>query len=215
MIKRQEKLAQLSHSELKEGFENEVGNLSKNQKKLKTPDPQEIQTVLLNSKIINDSYSQFSDLSKTINKIEENMKKFFTELRTTLVIEVLNLIHKNSFEMLTVRNLKFVGQLGHAGKILNEDEINKILISLDHNKITITNNLIQLLYDKGLVYSFPKKDQAFAKYLTFRETHFLEQYGKTIPTSDGEYYMSDLETDLSVCTRESILKSLKYTPIEI
>ena len=107
--------------------------------------------------------------------------------------------------MLTVRNLKFVSQVGQAGMILNEDETNNILISLDQNKITITNNIIQLLYDKGLLDSFPKKDQAFANYLTFSETHLLEKYGKTRPTSDGEYYLSDLEYS----TRESILKSLK------
>ena len=49
--------------------------------------------------------------------------------------------------------------------ILNEDEINKIFNSLDQNKVTITNNIIQLLYDKGLFDSFPNKDQAFANYL--------------------------------------------------
>ena len=107
--------------------------------------------------------------------------------------------------MLTVRNLKFVSQVGQAGMILNEDEINNILNSLDQNKIIITNNIIQLLYDKGLFDTFPNKDQAFPNYLTFSGTHLLEKYGKNIPTSDGEYYLSDLEYS----TRESILKSLK------
>ena len=77
--------------------------------------------------------------------------------------------------------------------ILNEDEIKKVLNSLDQNKITITNNIIQLLYDKGLFDSFPKKDQAFANYLTFSETYLLEKYGKTLPTSDGEYHLSNLD----------------------
>ena len=129
----------------------------------------------------------------------------FAEQRTALVNEVLNLIHNNSFEMLTVRNLKFMSQVGQAGMILNEDEINKIFNSLDQNKITITNNIIQLLYDKGLFDSFPNKDQAFANYLTFSESYLKEKYGKTIPTSDGEYYLSDLEYS----TRQSILDSLK------
>ena len=52
--------------------------------------------------------------------------------------------------------------------------------------------------------SFPKKDQAFANYLTFSETHLLEKYGKTTPTSDGEYYLSDLHYS----TGESIFKSM-------
>ena len=95
--------------------------------------PPKIQDVLLNTKLINDIYSQFLDLSKTINKIEKIMQKSFSELRTTLVIEVINLIHNNCFEMLTVDNLKFVSQVGQAGMILNEDEINNIFNSLDQN----------------------------------------------------------------------------------
>ena len=220
MIKSQEKLAQITHSKLKEDLQRDFENDIENQEKLieekmldavaiakahQTLDPQEIQDVLLNTKLMNDIYSQFSDLSNTINKLEQNMKKSFAEQRTALVNEVLNLIHNNSFEMLTVRNLKFMSQVGQAGMILNEDEINKIFNSLDQNKITITNNIIQLLYDKGLFDSFPNKDQAFANYLTFSESYLKEKYGKTIPTSDGEYYLSDLEYS----TRQSILESLK------
>ena len=204
MIKSQEKLAQITHSKLKEDFENELenelGNLSGN-----LLDSQEIRNVLLDSKLIKDIYSQFSDLSKTINKIEQNMRKSFTEQRTALVNEVLNLIHNNSFEMLTVHNLKFLSTPGQAGMILNEDEMFKLFNGLHENKITITKNIIQLLYDKGLFDSFPNKDQAFEQYLTFSEAHLLEKYGKTIPTSDGEYYLSDLEYSI----RQSILESLK------
>ena len=208
MIKSHEKLAQKTYSKLKEDFE----HLSENQEKLveeKMLDqilgPQEVQNVLLNTKLINDIYSQFSDLSKTKNRLEQNMKKSFAEQRSALVNEVLNLIHNNSFEMLTVRNLKFMSTPGQAGMILNENEINNILNSLDQNKITITNKIIQLLYDKGLFDSFVNKVQAFANYITFSEIYLEEKYGKTIPTSDGEYYLSDLEYS----TRESILKSLK------
>ena len=213
MIKSQEKLAQITHSKIKEDLQSDFENDIENQVEEKildvklhqTLDPQEVQNVLLNTKLMNDIYSQFSDLSKTINNLEQSMKKSFAQQRTALVNEVLNLIHNNSFEMLTVRNLKFMSQVGQAGMILNEDEINKIFNSLDQNKITITNNIIQLLYDKGLFDSFPNKDQAFANYLTFSESYLKEKYGKTIPTSDGEYYLSDLEYS----TRQSILDSLK------
>ena len=144
MIKSQEKIAQIAHSKLKEDLqrdfendiENHIENHRENQEKLveeKILDPQEIQNVLLNTKLINDIYSQFSDLSKTINKLEQNMKKSFTEQRTALVNEVLNLIHNNSFEMFTVRYLKFMSTPGQAGMILNENEINKIFNSLDQN----------------------------------------------------------------------------------
>ena len=194
MIKSQEKLAQITHSKLKEDlqrdFENDIENQVEEKmldatasavaiaKAHQTLDPQEIQDVLLNTKLMNDIYSQFSDLSKTINKLEQNMKKSFAEQRTALVNEVLNLIHNKSFEMLTVRNLKFLSSVGPAGMILNENEINNILNSLDQNKITITNNIIQLLYDKGLFDSFPNKDQAFANYLTFSESYLKKSMEK-------------------------------------
>ena len=172
-------------------------------------DPQEVQNVFINTKLINDFYSQFSDLSKTVNKLEQNMKKSFAEQRTAVINEVLReatqILHKSSFELLTVQNLKFMSTPGQPGMILKENEINNFLYSLDQNKTTITNNITQLLYDKGLFDSFPNKNQAFANYLTFSETYLKEKYGKTIPTSDGEFYLSALEYS----TRESILKSLK------
>ena len=201
MRKSQEKIAQITHSKLKEDLQRDFENVIENQVEEKmldakphhTLDPQEIQNVFLNTKLINDIFSQFSDLSKIINKLEQIMKKSFAEQRTALVNEVLILIHNNSSKKLTVRNLKFMSTPGQAGMILNENEINNIPYSLDQNKITITNNIFQLLNDKGLFDSFPNKDQAFANYLTFSETYLKEKYGKTIHTSDGEYYLSDLE----------------------
>ena len=80
--------------------------------------------------------------------------------------------------MLIVRNLKFVSQVGQAGMILNEDEINNNPKSLDQNKTTITNNIIQLLYEKSLFESFPNKDQDFANYLTFSETNLIKKVWK-------------------------------------
>ena len=132
MIKGQEKLAQKTHSKLEEAFENELeielGNLSEKSIEEKILNPQENQNALLNSKLINDIYSQFSDLSKTINKLEQNLKKFFSERRTALIKEVLQILHKSCFEMLTVRNLKFLSQVGQAGTILGEDRIKRFLI---------------------------------------------------------------------------------------
>ena len=206
MIKSQETLSQIAHSKLKEDFENELENHEN------AIDPQEIQNVLLNSKLIGDIYYQLSDLSNTINKLEQSIKKSLTEQKTTIINEVLNLISRNNFETLTTQNLKFTSGPGQPGMILNEDEMYKIINGLDQNKITITKDIIQLLYDKGLFDSFPNKDQAFEKYLTFSETYLLEKYGKTIPTSDGEYYLSDLEYS----TRKEILESLRkgsYTDI--
>ena len=88
MIKSQEKLAQITHSKLKEDLQRDFENDIENQVKEKMLDakihqildPQEIQDVLLITKLINDIYSQFPDLSKTIKKLEQNMKKSFAEL---------------------------------------------------------------------------------------------------------------------------------------
>ena len=120
--------------EFENDIENQVEEKMLDAKLHQTLDPQEVQNVLLNTKLMNDIYSQFSDLSKTINKLEQSMKKSFAEQRTALVNEVLNLIH-NSFEMLTVGNLKFMSTPGQAGMILNENEINNILNSLDQKKL--------------------------------------------------------------------------------
>ena len=67
---------------------------------------------------------------------------------------------------------------GQAGMILNENETNNFPNSLDQNKITLTNIIIQLLFDKCLFDSFPNKDQAFAKYLTFSETYLRKSMEK-------------------------------------
>ena len=85
MIKSQEKLAQITHSKLKEelqrDFENDIENQVEGKmldaKLHQLLDPQEIQDVSLNTKLINDIYSQFSDLSKTINKEGTKYEKIF------------------------------------------------------------------------------------------------------------------------------------------
>ena len=63
MTKSQEKLAQITHSELKENFENDIENQEK-LIELKILIQQETQNVLLNTKLINDIYSHFPELSK-------------------------------------------------------------------------------------------------------------------------------------------------------
>ena len=53
--------------------------------------------------------------------------------------------------------------------------------------------------------SFENKDQIFNEYLYFSDEYLLEKYGTEIQTSDGVYYLSDLDYS----TREDILKCLK------
>ena len=171
----------------------------------KMPDPQEIQNALINSKVINDIHALFSDLSETINQLEQHVKKSFTEHRTAIVNEVLDLINRSSLEMITVRNLMFASGPGQGGMILIDDEINKIPNCLYQNENIITNNIFQLLYDKGLFDSFINNDHLLANYLTLSEAYLLVRYGQTILSSDGEYYKSYLEYS----TREIKLKALK------
>ena len=64
---------------------------------------------------------------------------------------------------------------------------------------------IQLLYNKGLFDSFENKDQIFDEYLNFSDEYLLEKYGKEIKTSDGVYYLSDLDYS----SKEDIVKCLK------
>ena len=74
--------------------------------------------------------------------------------------------------MLTFQNLKVKSSHGQFEK----GEMYKIPNRLD-KKITITNNIIQLLHDNGLFDSFSNKDQVFAKYLFLREAYLLGKYG--------------------------------------
>ena len=53
--------------------------------------------------------------------------------------------------------------------------------------------------------SFENIDQKFQSYLNFTDEYLHEKYGTGIQTSDGVYYLSDLDYS----TREDILKCLK------
>ena len=106
------------------------------------------------------------------------MKTSFTEQRTTIINEVLDLINESSFETLTLRNLKFVSGPDTAGLILNEDETCEIPNGLAQNKTNLTNRIIKLLHDKSLFDSFLNKQQVFANYLNFCETYFWKSMEK-------------------------------------
>ena len=69
-----------------------------------------------------------------MNKLEPNMEKSFAEQRTDLINDKLDLIHKSSFEMLTVQNLKFMSTAGLAEMILYEDEMKNTFNGLDQKK---------------------------------------------------------------------------------
>ena len=76
--------------------------------------------------------------------------------------------------------------------ILNASEIHNILNGLEQIKTETIKNVIQLLYNKGLFDNFPNKDQVFEQYLTFSEEYLNKKYSTDIQTSEGLYYLSDL-----------------------
>ena len=89
--------------------------------------------------------------------------------------------------------------------ILRNSFERNLLSELEKSKNQAVKDVIQLLYSKGLFDSFENKDQIFQSYLTFSNQYLLEKYGTEIKTSDGVYYLSDLDYS----TREDIVKCLK------
>ena len=79
------------------------------------------------------------------------------------------------------------------------------ILELEKCKNQAVKDTIQLLYNTGLFDSFENKDQIIHDYLTFTNQYLLEKYGAEIQTSDGVYYLSDLDYS----TRDDIVKSLK------
>ena len=80
-----------------------------------------------------------------------------------------------------------------------------LISELGKCKSEAVKDTIQLLCNKGLLDSFENKDQMFNEYFYFSDEYLLEKYGKEIKTSDGVYYLSDLDYS----TREDIVYSLK------
>ena len=99
-----------------------------------------------------------------------------------------------------------------AAKLVKEQQVilrsqfeRNFISELEICKSEAVKDTIQLLYNKGLFDSFEKKDQIFQSYLTFTNQYLLEKYGTEIKTSDGVYYLSELDYS----TREDLVKCLK------
>ena len=141
--------------------------------------------VVVNAKLFLDINKNIEDLKINI-RIEQDVKKKILEkkkrnnLDAAKLVEEQQTILRNHFE----RNL---------------------ISELEKCKKQTIKDVIQLLYNKGLFDSFENKDQIFNEYLYFSDEYLLEKYGKERKTSDGVYYLSDLDYS----TREDILKCLK------
>ena len=141
--------------------------------------------VVVNAKLFLDINKNIEDLKINLKYLEQDVKNKFLEKKEIILdaaksLEEQQTILRNHFE----RN---------------------IISELEKCKKQTIKDVIQQLYNKGLFDSFENKDQIFNEYLYFSDEYLLEKYGKEIKTSDGVYYLSDLDYS----TREDIVYSLK------
>ena len=142
--------------------------------------------VLVNAKTFVDINKNIEDIKINLKYLEQDIKNKLLEKKEEIILDAAKLVEeqqtilRNSFE----RNL---------------------ISELEKSKNQAVKDVIQLLYSKGLFDSFENKDQIFQSYLTFSNQYLLEKYGTEIKTSDGVYYLSDLDYS----TSEDIVKCLK------
>ena len=183
----------------------------------------ESQTKLINIKL-NDLQSTFGDKLKKVNNLQNIEIQFINDETQIVVNAKLFLDITKSIEDIKI-NLKYLEQdvknkflekkkeiILDAAKLVEEQQTilrnhfeRNLISELEKCKNQTIKDVIQLLYNKGLFDSFENKDQIFNEYLYFSDEYLLEKYGKEIQTSDGVYYLSDLDYS----TREDILKCLK------
>ena len=142
--------------------------------------------VVVNAKLFLDINKKIEDLKINLKYLEQDVKNEFLEKKNEIILDAAKLVEE---QQTILRNL-----------------FERNLISeLEKCKNQAVKDTIQLLYNKGLFDSFENKDQIFNEYLYFSDDYLLEKYGKEIKTSDGVYYLSDLDYS----TREDIVYSLK------
>ena len=123
----------------------------------------------------------FLDINKSKEDIKTNLKYLEQDIKNKLLE-------------------KKKGIISEAVKQANEQQVisrnhfeRNIFVELKKCKNQAFKETIQLLYNKGLFDSFENKDQMFNEYLYFSDEYLLEKYGKEKKTSDGVYYLSDLD----------------------
>ena len=142
--------------------------------------------VVVNAKLFLDINKNIEDLKINLKYSEQVVKNKFLEKKKEIILDAAKLVE----EQQTI--------------LRNHFERNSIS-ELEKCKNQAVKDTIQLLYNKGLFDSFENKDQIFNEYLYFSDEYLLKKYGKEIQTSDGVYYLSDLDYS----TREDIVYSLK------
>ena len=184
----------------------------------------ESQTKLINIKL-NDLQSTFSDKLKKFNNLQNIEEIQFINDETQIAVNAKLFLDINkSIEDIKI-NLKYLEQevknkflekkkeiILDAAKLVEEQQTilrnhfeRNLISELEKCKNQTIKDVIQLLYNRGLFDSFENKHQIFNEYLYFSDEYSLEKYGTEIKTSDGVYYLSDLDYS----TREDIVKCLK------
>ena len=142
--------------------------------------------IVVNAKLFLDINKSIEDIKINLKYLEQDVKNKFLEKKKEIILDAAKLVE----EQLTI--------------LRNHFERN-LISELEKCKNQTIKDVIQLLYNKGLFDSFENKDQIFNEYLYFSDEYLLEKYGTEIKTSDGVYYLSDLDYS----TREDIVKCLK------
>ena len=130
--------------------------------------------------------TQIEDLKINLKYLEQDVKNKFLEKKKEIILDAAKLVEEQQ-------------------TILRNHFERNLISELEKCKNQAVKDTIQLLYNKGLFDSFENKDQIFIEYLYFSDEYLLEKYGTEIKTSDGVYYLSDLDYS----TREDIVKCLK------
>ena len=138
--------------------------------------------VVVNAKLFLDLNKNIEDLKINLKYLEQDVKNKFLEKKKEIILDAAKLVEEQQ-------------------TILRNHFERNLISELEKCKNQAVKDTIQLLYNKGLFDSFENKDQIFIEYLYFSDEYLLEKYGKEIKTSDGVYYLSDLDYS----TREDIV----------
>ena len=130
--------------------------------------------------------TQIEDLKINLKYLEQDVKNKFLEKKKEIILDAAKLVEEQQ-------------------TILRNHFERTLISELEKCKNQAVKDTIQLLYNKGLFDSFENKDQIFNEYLYFSDEYLLEKYRTEIKTSDGVYYLSDLDYSM----REDIVKCLK------
>ena len=142
--------------------------------------------VVVNAKLFLDINKSIEDIKINLKYLEQDVKNNFLGKKKEIILDAAKLVEEQQ-------------------TILRNHFERNLISELEQCKNQAVKDTFQLLYNTGLFDSFENKDQIFNEYLYFSDEYLLGKYGKEIKTSDGVYYLSDLDYS----TREDIVYSLK------